>query len=91
MYTLRTTKSFLRQARLLFRGQPELKKRFSSISRQLMDDPFQPRLRLHPLQGPLQGIYAVRLTYKYRIVLTCKPAEREIVLLDVGSHDEVYR
>ena len=56
-----------------------------------MDDPFQPRLRLHPLQGPLQGIYAVRLTYKYRIVLTFKPAEREIVLLDVGSHDEVYR
>jgi hypothetical protein len=33
----------------------------------------------------------VRLTYSYRVTLTLLITEQEIVLLDIGSHDEVYR
>jgi hypothetical protein len=35
--------------------------------------------------------HAVSLTYSYRIVLILRLTADEIVLLDVGSHDEVYR
>jgi hypothetical protein len=28
---------------------------------------------------------------EYRIVLTIAVMDREIILLDIGSHDEVYR
>jgi mRNA-degrading endonuclease YafQ of YafQ-DinJ toxin-antitoxin module len=33
----------------------------------------------------------VRLTYTDRIVLILQMKEKEITLLDIGSHDEVYR
>lgn len=33
----------------------------------------------------------MRLTYSYRITLTLLITEKEISLLDIGSHDEVYR
>ena len=37
------------------------------------------------------GIHAVSITYSYRITLTLKITEKGIILLDIGSHDEVYR
>ena len=37
------------------------------------------------------GIQAVSLTYDYRITLTVIVTDKEITLLDIGSHDEVYR
>jgi mRNA-degrading endonuclease YafQ of YafQ-DinJ toxin-antitoxin module len=57
---------------------------------QLRADPFEPSLRLHPLIGKLQGMQAVSLTYSYRITLTLQITENEILLFDIGSHDEVY-
>jgi mRNA-degrading endonuclease YafQ of YafQ-DinJ toxin-antitoxin module len=48
-------------------------------------------LKLHSLHGALKGIQAVSLTYDYRIVLTVMVTEKEIILLDIGSHDDVYR
>ena len=57
----------------------------------LQHDPFQLHLELHTLTGKLSGCHAVSLTYSYRITLTLLITEWEIVLLDIGSHDEVYR
>ena len=42
------------------------------------------------LPGKLADCYAINLTYSYRITLTLFITEQEIVLLDIGSHDEVY-
>ena len=39
----------------------------------------------------MEGIQAVSLTYDYRITLTVMVTDKEITLLDIGSHDEVYR
>ncbi|HUX32210.1 MAG TPA: hypothetical protein VMV78_16515 [Thiobacillus sp.] len=57
---------------------------------QLRADPFEPSLRLHPLTGKLQGMQAVSLAYSDHITLTLQITEHEILLLDIGSHDEVY-
>lgn len=51
----------------------------------------QPHLRLHALRGEMEGMHAVSVTYQYRIVLTLLIREREVILLDIGTHDEVYR
>ena len=48
-------------------------------------------LRLHPLGGKLADVQAVSLTYSYRLTLLLKATEQEVVLLDLGTHDEVYR
>jgi hypothetical protein len=34
---------------------------------------------------------AVSLTHSYRITLTIMVTDKEIILLDIGSHDEVHR
>lgn len=57
---------------------------------QLHADPFEPALRLHALSGKLKGMQAISLTYSYRITLPVQITEQEILLLDIGSHDEVY-
>jgi addiction module RelE/StbE family toxin len=91
MFTLITPQQFLRQARKFFKKHPDLKPRFAKVLGELQRDPFQPQLELHPLTGKLSGCHAVSLTYSYRITLTLIITEQEIVLLDIGSHDEVYR
>ena len=88
-WTLVTTAFFERRARKFLTRHPDLRPRFVQTLEQLRADPFQPGLRLHPLSGKLQGLQAVSLTYRYRITLTVQITEREILLLDIGSHDEV--
>jgi len=91
MFSIVTPAGFLRQARKFFGVHPDLKPRFARLITELQEDPFAPQLKLHPLKGRLDGCHAVRLTYSYRVTLTLAISEKEIVLLDIGSHDEVYR
>ena len=90
-YTLVWTQTFLRTARKFLRRHPELAGVLADVLGQLETDPTAPRLRLHRLQGKHRGKHAVSLTYSHRIVLILRIAEREVTLLDIGSHDEVYR
>lgn len=91
MYSIVTPERFLRQARKFFKKHPDLKSRFGKVVGDLQHDPFQSHLELHPLSGKLAGCHAVSLTHSYRITLTLLITEKEIILLDIGSHDEVYR
>ena len=43
------------------------------------------------MKGQHRGKHAVSVTYAYRIVLILRLTAKEIVLLDVGTHEEVYR
>jgi len=91
VYSIVTPQQFLRQARKFFKKHPDLKSRFANVLGDLQKDPFQPHLELHPLSGKLEGCHAVSLIYRYRITHTLLITEKEIILLDVGSHEEVYR
>lgn len=91
MFSVTTSEKFLRQASRFFRKHPDLKPRFATTVSAMQQDPFQPVLGLHQLTGKLSGCHAIRLTYSYRITLTLLISEHEIILLDIGSHDEVYR
>jgi addiction module RelE/StbE family toxin len=90
MYVIQTTDQFLRQAKKFFKKHPDLKPRFGKLVTALSNDPFQSALDLHPLSGKLEGIWAASLTYKYRVTVTLMISEKEVTLLDIGSHDEVY-
>ena len=91
MFTLITTEYFLRRARKFLRKHPDLQERFAQVVDDLQEDPFAPHLAYHQLGGKLKGVQAVSLTASYRITLTIVITEKEIVLLDIGTHDEVYR
>ncbi len=91
MYTLVWTAHFTRAAKKFTRNHPELKKKLAGILRDLEKDPFQPSLDYHHLGGKLSGIQAVSITDSYRLTMTVMITKKEIILLDIGSHDEVYR
>jgi mRNA-degrading endonuclease YafQ of YafQ-DinJ toxin-antitoxin module len=91
MYQLIATRHFERQLVRFNRAHPELRRRVAQALLDLEHDPLQPHLRLHALSDQLAGLHAVSVTYAYRIVLTLRISEREITLLNIGSHDEVYR
>jgi len=61
------------------------------ILQDLERDPFQPHLRYHHLGSKLKGVQAISITSSYRLTLTILITDQEINLLDIGSHDEVYR
>ena len=90
-WALARTETFLATARKFFRRHPELKGEFADLLEQLHEDPFVPRLRTHPLKGRHKGTHAVSLTYSFRVVVLIRVTSNEIILLDIGSHDEVYR
>ena len=90
-WSLARTETFLATARKFFRRHPDLKGEFAALLDQLVEDPFAPRLRTHALKGRHKGTHAVSLTYSFRVVVLVKVTAKEVVLLDIGSHDEVYR
>lgn len=51
-------------------------------------NPADPRLDTHKLRGEHQGKWAFSFGYDARVVFTWEDATA--VLLDVGTHDEVY-
>jgi mRNA-degrading endonuclease YafQ of YafQ-DinJ toxin-antitoxin module len=91
VYGLVWTDTFTRTAKKYLRKHPDLKGVFKDILSQLEIDPSAPRLHMHKLKGKHRDKHSVRLTYSDRIIFFLKLTDKEIILLDVGNHDEVYR
>jgi len=91
VYTLVWTASFTRSAEKFLERHRDLRQKFASVLRDLERDPFQPHLKFHNLTGKLKGMQVVSITHSYRITLTVLVTEKEIILLHIGSHDQVYR
>ena len=60
----------------------------------MTEDPFHPTLKTHELSGRLKGLWACWVEYDCRIIFAFEPdpdAQGDmIVLIDLGTHDEVY-
>lgn len=91
MWALVATAGFERRLARFRRLHPALRPRLARLLEDLEADPFALHLRLYPLRGELSGLHAVRVTQGYRVILNVRADERELVLLDIGAHDEVYR
>ena len=87
--TIKPDKVFLKRANKLLKGNPNLRISYKALYDKLSVNPFDPQLETHPLSGDLKGKYSCSLTHKIRVVFTLH--DDIIHLLDIGSHDEVYR
>ena len=61
----------------------------------LAQNPFEPSLETHKLKGEFLGDWACSAGYDLRITFTfvesqTPKAEDDILLLNIGTHDEVY-
>ena len=88
--TLSVTPTFEKKAKKFFKKHPDLKEKFKDILKKLQNDPFDPSLKTHKLKGALESFHACSLTFEYRLILLLKIEENQIVLINIGTHDEVY-
>ena len=90
-YCLVFTESYNKRAAKWLKRHPELGQQYLKTLQLLELNPFHPSLRLHTLSGRLQGVHAVSINLSYRITLEMLVTEAEIVLINVGDHDVVYK
>ncbi len=84
------TKGYLKRAAKFAKRHPELLSQYEKTLKLLELNPFHPSLRLHRLSGPLSALHSVSINLAYRITLEFLVEDGRIVLVNVGSHDEVY-
>ena len=89
-YSLVFTAHYDKIERRFVKRHPDLLERYHKTLALLEQDPFQPSLRLHALQGALAGLHAVSINLQYRITLEIEVREHEIILVNIGSHGDVY-
>jgi len=86
--------SFRRAFKRVTRRNPLLQERILDVLEALAENPFDPGLKTHKLRGQLEGLWACWVECDCWIVFAFEPdpagGDDLIVLIDIGSHDEVY-
>ena len=95
MRTLIWGKTFVRSFRRFSKKHPDLTIDVEKTLRLLVEDPFAPQLETHKLKGKLLGSWACEVGYDLSIVFDFikkegPQGESDILLLEIGSHEEVY-
>jgi len=80
---------FKRSYKKRVRNNSRLKKKLWEKMEIFLENPFFPQLRTHKLSGKLAGQWAFSVDDDCRIVFEFV-GEDQVLLIDVGSHDEVY-
>jgi len=82
--------SYIRRARKFLNKHPEIHKQYRKTLQLLELNPYHPSLRLHKLQGRLDGLSSVSINISYRIVIELVIEGNEILLVNIGKHDRLY-
>ncbi len=89
-YKLIYTDSYIKRATKFLKKHPDLISQYEKILKILEINPDHPSLRLHQLQGKLKKLHSVSINISYRITLEFYFTDKEIVLVNVGHHDDIY-
>ena len=84
------TKSYLKRATKFAKRHPDLLIQYEKALKLLELNPFHPSLRLHRLSGSLSDLHSISINISYRITLEFLIEDGKIILVNIGSHDEVY-
>ena len=85
---------FERAFRRLARKNPALQPQIETALRRMAENLNDPRLKTHHLSGQLAGLHACSVAYDCRIVFARqkhpKTGAEVLLLINIGSHEEVY-
>jgi len=81
--------AFKKTFKKMIKANPDLRDRFQARLLLFVNDPFDPILRTHKLSGKLSEYWSFRVTHDLRVVFAFEGSDLAI-LVDFGSHDEVY-
>ncbi len=94
MKQLILTSRFKRSLKKFVQRDPVLQKQVENTLLQMQEDIFANSLMTHRLRGKYEGLRACSCGYDCRIIFSLEKNqqtnEEEIVLLNIGTHDEVY-
>jgi addiction module RelE/StbE family toxin len=83
-----------RALKRLVKRNPQLRVLVEQTLQQMVSDICHPSLKTHKLMGNLDDTWSCSINYSYRIlfefVTDPETNEMAILLLNIGSHDEVY-
>ncbi len=84
------TDQYNKKAVRFIKDHPESLVQYGKTLELLSINPHHPSLRLQGLKGRLSGLHSVSINLKYRITLELIITDKEIILVNVGSHEQVY-
>ncbi len=94
MHELVPTPKFERAFQCLVRRNPAFQPQLEQALRRMAANLADPRLKAHHLSGQLAGLHACSAGYDCRIVFAKqrhpKTGAEVLLLVNIGSHDEVY-
>ena len=90
-YKLIFTESYERRVRKFLKKHPEIFSQYEKTIKLLELNPHHPSLRLHRLEGKLSDMHSVSINMSYRITLELIITDKEIIPVNIGTHDEVYK
>ncbi|MDY0402766.1 type II toxin-antitoxin system RelE/ParE family toxin [Sulfurovum sp.] len=89
-YKIIISDAYKKRVTKFLKKHPDMFKRYAKAMSILEVDPFHPSLRLHKLKGNLNEYYSVSINMEYRVVIDFLIVDKEIIPIDIGSHDDVY-
>jgi len=90
-YEFIITDEYKKRLKKFFKRHPDMIIRYEKAITILEIDPFHPSLRIHKLKGNLEEYFSVSINMEYRIVIDFIVKNREIIPIDVGSYNDVYK
>jgi mRNA-degrading endonuclease YafQ of YafQ-DinJ toxin-antitoxin module len=84
-YSNRFRKAFQNKCR----NNPALQEKFFRQLEIFLANPFHPALRTHKLSGKLRHLSSFSVDYDMRVIFSFV-SKNEVILEDIGTHDEVY-
>ena len=89
-YRLIYPDSYNKRAKKFLNKHPEIIKQYKKTLELLELNPHHPSLRLHSLSGRLEGLSSVSINISYRIAVDLMIKNKEIILVNIGTHDQLY-
>lgn len=90
MYNIIATKKFEKKLSKLIKNSPNFHNKIKSILTSLVENPFDNFYGSHKLKGKLDNFYSCNCGYDCRVLYKVNKEDLVIMLIDIGTHDEVY-
>ena len=90
-YRIAFTESYNKKASKWLKKHAALRGQYLKTLQLTELDVNHPSLRPHKISGRLSGLSSVSINMSYRITLELMIGDGDIVLINIGSHDEVNK
>lgn len=72
------------------KNNTELEQQFWKSLKLFIEHPFSKALKTHKLSGNLKNLWSFSVEYDLRVIFYFTENKQEAILVDIGTHDEVY-